>query len=282
MRLIHKNITAKDGNGTLKLLPETPEDMWHCYNIISKGDQLQTTTTRKVVQETSTGSRSSSKVRMVLRVEIEKIEFDDQACVMRIGGKNKKKCDHVSLNSYHTLELLQNRDFTISKDCWDTIYLERIDTACNPSKNAETAAITMHMGLCHICMITEYMTITRQRIEVNIPRKKSGYSSNGKAVTKFFESIYQAILRHIDFSKIKCILLASPGFVKDDFFSYLKSESVRRDHRTLIESSNRSKFVLCRSSSGHKHALDEIIGSKEIAARMMDTKVAKDVDVLNR
>ena len=70
--------------------------------------------------------------------------------------------------------------------------------------------------------------------------------------------------------------------MQDDFFAYLKTESVRRDHRTLIESSNRSKFVLCRSSSGHKHAVDEIIGNKDIAARMIETKVAKDVEVLNR
>jgi len=143
-------------------------------------------------------------------------------------------------------------------------------------------AITMHMGLAHVVCITEFMSITRQRIEVNVPRKKSGFSSHGKAVTRFFESIYQAILRHVDFSKIKCILLASPGFVKDDFFNYLKTESVRNNDRVLIESNNRNKFVLCRSSSGHKHAIDEIIGNKEIAARMMDTKVSKDVEVLNR
>jgi len=91
MRVIHRNILSKDGSGTFKLLPETPEDMWHCYNLIAVGDHLQTTTTRKVVSETATGSRSSSKVRMVLKVEVEKIEFDEVSCVMRIGGKNKKK-----------------------------------------------------------------------------------------------------------------------------------------------------------------------------------------------
>ena len=36
-----------------------------------------------------------------------------------------------------------------------------------------------------------------------------------------------------------------------------------------------------RSSSGHKHALDEVVGTKEVMSRLTDTKVAKDVDVLN-
>jgi hypothetical protein len=31
---------------------------------------------------------------------------------------------------------------------------------------------------------------------------------------KFYDQIMQAILRHIDFSIVKCVVLASPGFVK--------------------------------------------------------------------
>ena len=45
---------------------------------------------------------------------------------------------------------------------------------------------------------------------------------------------------------VKVVLLASPGFVKDDFFTYLKTESVRNNERSLIEQANRNKFVLCR------------------------------------
>jgi stalled ribosome rescue protein Dom34 len=37
---------------------------------------------------------------------------------------------------------------------------------------------------------------------------------------------YQAVLWHIDFNKVKCIILWSPGFVKENFFEYLKTESV--------------------------------------------------------
>ena len=48
---------------------------------------------------------------------------------------------------------------------------------------------------------------------------------------------------------VKVVLLASPGFVKDDFFTYLKTESVRNNERSLIEQANRNKFVLCRNLS---------------------------------
>mmetsp|Transcript_9704 Transcript_9704/g.14406 ORF Transcript_9704/g.14406 Transcript_9704/m.14406 type:complete len:96 (+) Transcript_9704:187-474(+) len=91
---------------------------------------------------------------------------------------------------------------------------------------------------------------------MNIPKKRTGSSNHSKALTKFNEAIYQAILRHVDFAKVKCVLLASPGYVKDDFYKYMMAECVRRDDRPLIE--NKSKFVLCRASSGHKHALEEV------------------------
>lgn len=52
---------------------------------------------------------------------------------------------------------------------------------------------------------------------------------------------------------VKCILVASPGFVKDQFIAYLFKEAVRQDNKILLE--NRPKFMLVHSSSGHKYSL---------------------------
>mmetsp|Transcript_14920 Transcript_14920/g.22053 ORF Transcript_14920/g.22053 Transcript_14920/m.22053 type:complete len:287 (+) Transcript_14920:186-1046(+) len=128
--------------------------------------------------------------------------------------------------------------------------------------------------------VTGSLTITKARIDMNIPKKRTGSSNHSKALTKFNEAIYQAILRHVDFAKVKCVLLASPGYVKDDFYKYMMAECVRRDDRPLIE--NKSKFVLCRASSGHKHALEEVFSDPNIMSRLTETKVAKEVEVLNQ
>ena len=34
--------------GTVKLLPETPEDLWHAYNLAAPGDEIASTAIRKV------------------------------------------------------------------------------------------------------------------------------------------------------------------------------------------------------------------------------------------
>ncbi len=81
------------------------------------------------------------------------------------------------MGAYHTIDLELQRKFTLAKQMWDSIALERVETATNPAKTADVAAIIMSEGLAHICLITSSMTIIRQRIEANIPRKRRGSSA---------------------------------------------------------------------------------------------------------
>lgn len=281
MKLLKKQISAKDGSGMVLLRPDTPEDLWHAYNLLQTGDRVRCTTVRKVVKESATGSVSSNKKRLMLTVALQKVDFDPAVLQVRLSGTVEQENDFVRLGAFHTLTLEVNQNFSIEKECWDQVYLDLLEEATHPERQAEVAAVVMQgTGLAHVCVVTGALTITKARIEVNIPKKRTGSSQHPKAMKKFFEAVYQAVLRHVDFAKIKCVVLGSPGFVKDDFFEYLKAESVRRNDRPLIE--NKSKFVLCRASSGHKHALEEVFSDPNVAAQMTETKVAREVAILNR
>lgn len=280
MKLLKRNISAKDGSGSIMLRPDTPEDLWHAYNLVTKGDLVRCTTVRKVVKESSTGSTTSSKKRLNLTIDVRKVDFDPDALEVRLSGKVQSENGLVRMGAHHTLTLELHQNFTLEKECWDQIYLDIVEEACNPERQAEIAAVVMHSGLAHVCLVTGSLTITKARIDVNIPKKRTGSSQNAKAINRFFEAVYQAVLRHVDFGKVKVVLVGSPGYVKEDFFQYLQQESVRRDDRPFIE--NKSKFVLCKASSGHKHALDEVFSDPTIMARMNDTKVAREVEVLNK
>lgn len=63
----------------------------------------------------------------------------------------------------------------------------------------------------------------------------------------------QAILRHVNFDIVKCVLVASPGFVRDQFYDYMFQMAVKTDNKVLLE--NKGKFMLIHSSSGFKHSL---------------------------
>ncbi|KAJ8680322.1 hypothetical protein QAD02_016109 [Eretmocerus hayati] len=278
MKLIHKSVD-KDGEGTISLVPENTEDMWHVYNLVSEGDCVSCSTIRKVQTESSTGSSSSQRVRTTLTICVEGIDFDTQACVLRLKGRNIEENRYVKMGAYHTLDVEQNRKFVLRKPVWDTIALERVDLACDPAQHADIAAVVMQEGIAHVCLITSNMTIVRAKIDQVIPRKRKGnVSQHEKGLNRFYESIMQAILRHVNFDIVKCVILASPGFVRDQFMSYMIQQAVKSENKMILE--NKSKFMLVHSSSGFKHSLREVLTDASVIARISDTKAAGEVKAL--
>ncbi len=280
MKLLKKNISAKDASGFILLRPDVPEDLWHTYNLLQTSDLVRCTTLRKVVKESSTGSTTSNKVRTNLTIRVDKVDFDVDSLQVRISGQNVEESKFVKLGAHHTLTLELGRQFSIEKECWDQIFLDRIEEACDPERSAEVAAVVMQPGLANLCLVTGSITVVKAKIEVTIPKKRTGSSNHSKALKRFYEAIYQAVLRHVDFDRIKCVLAASSGYVKDDWFKYMLEQSVRRDDRPFIE--NKSKFVLCKASCGHSFALEEVFSDPAIMERLQETKMAKEVEALNR
>ncbi|XP_052737471.1 protein pelota isoform X1 [Bicyclus anynana] len=265
--------------GCIALVPEEPEDMWHAYNLIAKGDVVTASTVRKVQTESSTGSSTSNRVRTTLTIRVETIDFDTQACVLRLKGRNIVENQYVKMGAYHTLDLELNRKFTLQKILWDSVALERVELACDPAASADVAAVVMQEGLAHVCLITPSMTLVRSKIDVNIPRKRKGFvQQHEKGLNKFYEAVMQGILRHIDFNIVKCVILASPGFVKDQFFDYMMQQAIKTDNKLLIE--NKSKFLLVKASSGFKHSLKEVLQEPAVIAKISDTKAASEVKLL--
>lgn len=205
------------------------------------------------------------------------------------------------MGAYHTLDLELNRKFTLEKPEWDSMDLERIEMACDVNQNADVAAVIMQDGLAHICLITPSMTVVRSKIEMGIPRKRKGNAQqHERGIAKFYEAVMQGILRHINFSVVKCILVASPGFVKDQFLEYMLKESVKADNKVILE--NKAKFLLVHASSGFKHSLTgesfttvtrpsrdlllftifvaEVLQDPIVVNKMSDTKATGEVKVL--
>ncbi|KAJ6649264.1 Protein pelota [Pseudolycoriella hygida] len=280
MKLVDRSL-VRGNAGSVTLIPEESEDMWHAFNIISEGDKVRATTIRKVQNETATGSSSSNRVRTMLTISVEAIDFDTQACVLRLKGRNVEENQFVKMGAYHTLDLELNRKFQLIKPEWDIICLERIEMACDVTQHADAAAIIMQEGLAHVCLIQQSMTLVRSKIDVNIPRKRKGQvAQHEKGLNKFYDAVIQGILRHINFDVVKCVLIGSPGFVKDQFFQYMMQQAMKTDKTFQVLLDNRSKFMLVHASSGFKHSLKEILQDPAVLSKMSDTKAAGEVKTL--
>lgn len=134
MRILKQEISGKDQSGRLKVQAEEAEDMYHLYNIISIGDAIESSTVRNYTREGSTGSTTKSRVHTTLTIATEKVEFDAERCSLRIAGKNIVENEFVKLGQYHTIDIEISQPFSITKDCWDQIYLDRFFPILNPLK----------------------------------------------------------------------------------------------------------------------------------------------------
>eukprot|EP00730_Choanoeca_flexa_P015290 TRINITY_DN6989_c0_g1_i1.p1 TRINITY_DN6989_c0_g1~~TRINITY_DN6989_c0_g1_i1.p1 ORF type:complete len:409 (+),score=83.49 TRINITY_DN6989_c0_g1_i1:47-1273(+) len=275
-----RNAILKDGTGEITLLPELDEDMWHAYNLIATGDCIRATTLRKVKSESTTGSVESTKKRITLCIQVLDVEFDTEGCALRVKGKNVEENKHVKRGQHHTIDMELQRKFTLIKPEWDSLALERIRECTDLTRSADLAAIVMAEGKATLSLITGSMTLVRARIDVAIPRKRPmNASQRDKATIKFFNQIAEAIRQHVDFDIVKAVVVASPGFIKDDFLKHMFETATRNGDKLVLD--NRSKFVAVHSSSGYMQDLQEILQDQSVLSRLADTKAAAEVAALD-
>ncbi|KAI9821078.1 MAG: Translation factor pelota [Pycnora praestabilis] len=281
MRLIKQNID-RDGSGTITLFPEEPEDMWHAFNLIRPTDLLRASALRRVTTESATGSTASHRVHTSFSIRVTSIDFDPQAGQLHVAGRIAEENKYVKIGAFHTLDLELQRNFTLEKaEGWDSIALDVVKDAVDPNRRADAVgAVVMQEGFANICLITEYQTILRQRVEVGIPRKRQGRAGDhDKGLTKFFQTTLETLLRHVDLTAPRPILLASPGFTASSFQKFIIETATATGNKPLL--ANKTNFLVVHSSSGHLHALNEVLKSPEVLARLKDTKYARETRLMD-
>jgi protein pelota len=141
-----------------------------------------------------------------------------------IRGRNVAENDDLKIGQYHTFVLQLNQKITIIKECWTGYDIGLLRELSQESSGCEVAAIVMDEGIANICYVKNSMTLRKLKIEKNVSKKSSGEEVHNKSLARFFEECYRGI-KSINYEKIKCMIVASPGFVNEQFLKYVKEES---------------------------------------------------------
>ncbi len=210
MRVVEENLkkSSRGVEGEIKLIPESLDDLWHLRYIIEPGDVVFSLTKR--VSESGDKIRSDKEMVTVrLGVEVEKIEFHKFANRLRISGKI---VGGVEDSGYHTLNIGVGKELSIIKK-WKKEQLDRLESAVKASNQPEIAIVTLEEGDAVIGVLRQWGVE-----EVASIRKSYGKESSQRI--EFFSEILSA-LKNIDF---KYLVVAGPGFTKEDFIRFLKEK----------------------------------------------------------
>lgn len=266
-------------SGKVTMILDTLDDLWHFYNIICKGDLLQIKVSRKIVHEKS---GSTTKKTFPATIKCQSIEYDTEVDEIRINGTNVGHSDFLSMGQFQSACIIRGVQFSIIKREWDPFLIEKLEVASNPIQSCDLAVLLMEEGISHLYLVSNFLTLLKGKVEVSIPKKRKGPSQHDKALEKFFSGCLESVTTHVNFDIVKCLVIGSPGFVKDQFSTYI-NDKIGTGNKTYESiAKNLKKIIYTHTSSGYKQALTELLGKSEVMLKIKDTKTSEEVLLMSR
>jgi len=248
----------KDRYGEIRLFPESIDDLWHLRHLINPGDLVFATTFRSV--DTASDKIRPEKVEkrpVRLGIRVERAEFSEHGIRLRLTGI----IEHgVDTGAYHTINVETGFEISVIKQ-WRLIDLERIDRAVKASVYGVIHILTVEEGEAELFRLRQYgpesvITIT------------AGSGKGGETDTRagFFEQVL------VPLTAISGpLIIAGPGFIKDDFIKFAKNRSCQAADRAIIVETRRTG----------RGAVQEVIGKGVLDALINDLQLSREVKMMD-
>jgi protein pelota len=211
--------------GIAKVLPESLDDLWHLYNVILEKDEVHARTTREVkVEDQYARPKRGKRVPVLLGVKVEKMFWDKILNRLRIHGIVCEAPEKISIKgSHHTLDVTVNKPVTIVKSEWLKHQVDRLKRA---SRVTVAPLIIMSIDDEEYCVavLRQYGVDVKAEEKTRLPGKLEAEKRTG-AMREFFKTASK-FLREVWISFGSPIVIIGPGFIKNDFFNYVKREAI--------------------------------------------------------
>ena len=242
MHIIHSDFKQ----GIVKLKVDDPEDIWYLSHIIEPADLVTGKTTRKIKLGNSDNAKTS-KITLTLQIQAESIEISADGSVLRINGKIKSGPDDIPRESYHSIEIEQNSEFTLQKKQWLVYQKQKLQQASEKSFDYILCVFDREEALVALSKKSGYQILVHLTGEV---QKKALLTA---VKTDFQREIIGALESYRQRYQPQAIIIASPAFYKEDLSKKINAPELKK----LV--------VLAECSDVSERSLDEVIKRPELA-----------------
>lgn len=281
MKLL-KKIKGSDGTMEFKLLVESVEDLWHLYNLLTIGDSITCKSRRKVHHENAVSQLGNTIKMIVVEIAITDINFSPDE--IRINGTNKTQSEFLRIGAYHSIIVSCDppQAVVIKKNEWNEILEERLRDCCLPASSS-TALILMNYGEGKVAMLHSSIIEIKAHLKKTIAKKHCADGmARDKSILRFFQQVKDAIVRFVDFEATKVVILASPGNVRNEFFSFLQT-TTQHDHpseRALARFL--PKFTLVKVHDLSHEGIRQVLEDPVVGAAVQSRKYKGEMDQWKR
>ncbi|MFX0210109.1 MAG: mRNA surveillance protein pelota [Candidatus Hodarchaeota archaeon] len=255
MRILKRDLK----NNRVVLRPESPTDLYVLSTIITPGDHLIAKTSRRIRRIGSEGRSGdeSQRVTMVIGIEVEDFSFQESSVSNRLRVKGKifqGPEQHVSIGSYHTLNLEITQVVTIVKTEWSEYYIQLLKKAEEASKKPKICLIAIDKTEVCIGLLDDFNITVIAQEKSGISRKGTKEKFRSKQTQSFFDKITAIIDRSI-LPETKNIVIGGPGFIKEQVASFIR-EKFAKDNLNIV--------VAGSLSGGNRVGLSELLQEEAI------------------
>jgi len=204
------------GRLRLTLVPEHLDDLWHLSHVVEPGDTVAGDTTRRIQRDDEQlRDTGGEREHIWAAIRVEDVEFAKFANRLRIGGEIVGCSREDQLGHHHTLNVEEHDEISVEKR-WKPDQLQRVEEAEEAADQPEVAIATVEEGQAYVHTVEAYGT--EERASITGPTGKGEYA---RPREELFAELTD-VLRRLD---ADAIVLAGPGFTKQDALSYVEDEA---------------------------------------------------------
>lgn len=248
----------RDGFGEYKLMPESLDDLWHLSHLITWGNIVFAVTLRTVDGPTDKLRAEKLEKRPVrIGVKCEKAEFTPTANRLRVFGTIIFGPD---AGQHHTLNIKPGYEISVVRQ-WKPVDLERLERAIAQSVHGVVHIAAVEDGEAELYRIRQYGPERVTTLTIG-----SGKTAELDSRQSLFVELL-AVLENVT----GLVVVAGPGFVKEDFVKFARSKAPETAGRMLLADTRRSGYG----------AVQEAIGDGVLARVAEDLQLGREVKVMD-
>lgn len=227
----------KRNTGEIKLLPESLDDLWHLSHMIGPLDLVYATTLRSVEASSDKIRPDKMEKRPVrLGIEVDRVEFVPESRRLRVSGIIR---DGPDPGLHHSLNLETGYEISVIRR-WRRSDLDRIDRAVKASLYDAIHIVALEEGEAELCRVRQYGP---ERITTMTGG--SGKTRGENSRHALFASLF-TFLSQVNGP----IVIAGPGFIKEEFADYIRSHDMELFRRVVVVDTQRSGYGAIQQAIG--------------------------------
>jgi protein pelota len=221
-------LVLKKHDNVIKLKTEIVEDLWHLSKIIKPGDFVSGESDRKF----TTDSGKSERMHVFIKLQVEKAEFHKTSGTLKVLGiiVEGRPEEYVKIKAHHSLDIGLFEVVSIGKQ-WKKYELDRIREAEKGSRREKLFVLILDEREAEFFVLQEFGIESLGKVSCASRGKYLGESKDH--LSKYYTGILDLISK-----KQGKMVVAGPGFEKDNFFDFVKDKNAKLAKQITLESAS--------------------------------------------